>query len=522
MSTTRSKGHPARDLLEEAVFLLRTAPAGAWLGYGLGVLPFAIGLLFFWADMSRNAWAAQHASAAALGLALLFVWMKCAQAWFAVRLTSHLTGEAPPAWRPAQRVRLLFRQAAWQPTALVLVPLAALLVLPFGRTYAFYQNLTVIEHPDPGPLRRRSREAWQLARLWPKQNHLIILILGLLAVVVLLNVVTVMAWGPRLFKSLTGIETPFSRSGYSYANSTFLMVCFTLSAMVMDPLVKSVYLLRCFYGRAIHTGMDLRLRLRLRVPVALLAVLLWCPVAARAQAAPPAVDGQQLDHALDKVLAQPEYRWRMPPAPRDRTLKTGWIKSFFDWLRDKLDGLNRWLSRDRPRENTRGSTNWNALLESLLYITAALLAGAALYSLARHLIARRRASLPGHRAVPLNSQPDLARDEVTADLMSRDGWLGLVEECLRNGQYRLALRACFLAQLAQLADCGLIAIARFKTNRDYETELRRHAHVHTGLCAAFHDRRLLFERVWYGNTAADAALVEIFRSCLTTAESENA
>ena len=64
---------------------------------------------------------------------------------------------------------------------------------------------------------------------------------------------------------------------------------------------------------------------------------------------------------------------------------------------------------------------------------------------------------------------------------------------------RLALRACFLAQLAHLAEQGRIVLARFKTNRDYERELNHYAHVHGDQVRLFQEDRRHFEAVWYGH-----------------------
>ena len=72
----RRQGKGAFDLIEEATQLLRTAPVATLAVYYLGAIPFVLGLLFFWADMSRSPFAHQHHAEAALGLALLFFWMK--------------------------------------------------------------------------------------------------------------------------------------------------------------------------------------------------------------------------------------------------------------------------------------------------------------------------------------------------------------------------------------------------------------------------------------------------------------
>ena len=91
----------ALDVAEEAVHLLRTAPAHVIAAYYVGSIPFILGLLYLWADMSRSAFAGRHCAPAALGLALLFVWMKIWQTIFAVGLKGSLTREPAPPWTPA-------------------------------------------------------------------------------------------------------------------------------------------------------------------------------------------------------------------------------------------------------------------------------------------------------------------------------------------------------------------------------------------------------------------------------------
>ena len=81
----RQLGRGAFDIVEEATHLLRTAPIATLAVYYLGAIPFVLGLLFFWADMSRSPLAPQHISGASFGLALLFFWMKFCQTLFARR-----------------------------------------------------------------------------------------------------------------------------------------------------------------------------------------------------------------------------------------------------------------------------------------------------------------------------------------------------------------------------------------------------------------------------------------------------
>src|SRR5210317_1854817 len=85
-------------IIEEAVHLLRSAPGSLLAGYYLGSAPFVLGLMYFWADMSRSANAGEHRTMAALGLAFLFVWMKLWHTAFAHQVRAHMIGEPPPKW----------------------------------------------------------------------------------------------------------------------------------------------------------------------------------------------------------------------------------------------------------------------------------------------------------------------------------------------------------------------------------------------------------------------------------------
>ena len=85
-------------LLEEAVHLLRRAPAGTHAIHLAGSGPLVAGFLYFWAALTwfrpDSAWLAWGA----LLLAGLFVWMKTCHALYAQRLLAQRMDEMPPAW----------------------------------------------------------------------------------------------------------------------------------------------------------------------------------------------------------------------------------------------------------------------------------------------------------------------------------------------------------------------------------------------------------------------------------------
>ncbi len=129
-------------IIEEAVHLLRTTPGVLLAGYYLGSVPFVLGLLYFWADMSRSAHANEYSAAAALGLAFLFVWMKFWQTVFARRVQAQISGDLQTCWSLRQIASITATQSLIQATRFIVIPVAGLLVIPFGFCYAFYQNAT--------------------------------------------------------------------------------------------------------------------------------------------------------------------------------------------------------------------------------------------------------------------------------------------------------------------------------------------------------------------------------------------
>src|SRR5215471_15401641 len=125
-AASRQTSRPALDLIEEAIHLLRTIPGSAFALYYLGTLPFILGLLYFWTDMARSPFASQHLAAAALGMSVLFLWMKFFQTMFARNLRAFVSGHPVPGISLTQSARVFIHQSVLQPTALFLLPLALL------------------------------------------------------------------------------------------------------------------------------------------------------------------------------------------------------------------------------------------------------------------------------------------------------------------------------------------------------------------------------------------------------------
>ncbi len=262
MKKNASQIRGSLDLLEEAVHILRQAPFSVLIRYFLGTFPFLLGFLYFWADMSRGAFAHRYVAEAAFGISLLYIWMKCWQSAFCNSIHSHLMGRPPEKYSGGRILRLVATQMILQPYSLFVEPVALLLLLPFGWTFAFFKNLLVVGDGRDLDLRKVMRTSWRLASLWPAQNHRLLLISILFNVIVFLNIGVALLLIPQLLNMLFGIETVFTLSGMQMLNTTFLTVVAAFTYLCIDPLIAVVYTLRCFYGESVESGADLLAELK--------------------------------------------------------------------------------------------------------------------------------------------------------------------------------------------------------------------------------------------------------------------
>jgi hypothetical protein len=550
----RREGKGALELTEEATHLLRAAPLSALAAYYLGALPFVLGFLYFWVDMARSPFAYHHLTGAALAVTCLFFWMKFWQAIFARLLRASLSNIPAPPLKAADCWRLFVAQTTLQATGLFMLPLALIPALPWPWLYAFYQNLTAFADTESPSLTPVAKKAARHAALWPVQNHVLLTILFAFGTFVLLNWATVCFMLPKLLKMLLGIETTFSRSPLAMLNSTFFMAICSLTYLCIDPFVKAVYVLRCFYGESLKSGEDLKAELRqFSVPARAIAAgfALFLGLAAgtcAAQQPPPAEPANNasvessplgasgsatiappvLDKEIQRVIEQRKYAWR---APRDKVLevdsdkKPGVISRFIDsvlttlrqWARSFLEWLSELLKKlfSIPRSSGRGfGYGWIITLRILFYLLIALVVGGLGYLIYMALTRSGRLA-EAIVAEPVLPVPNLADENVGAEQLPEDEWTKLANELLQRGEFRLALRAFYLASLAHLAARNLVSLARFKSNHDYERELRRRGHSFPELLNLFAENVSVFERIWYGLHESNVELVRQFAANVT-------
>jgi hypothetical protein len=521
----RRAGRPVLELLETAVHLLRTAPAGVLLSYYVGSIPCVLGLLYFWADMSRGAFARDHLIEASFTATLLYLWMKCWQAVFAAKLRAHLLLKPEEPWTFARIGRLALVQIALHPLGLFVRPIAGQILIPYVWTYGFFQNIGVLGDGTRAGFGDVVREAARQAGLWPRQAHGALGCIFGFTLFVWFDVCVLVGFAPSLLKMFFGIETAFSRDPWAMLNTTTFAATLAATYLCIDPIRKALFVLRCFHGSSLKSGEDLRVELKaIQVPVRagvsallLMALLLGgslAPVRA-AESPPPRVESTELNGALDRVLQRREYAWRLPRELAGADAQKGWFTTFFEGLWEKLiqtvKQVRRWIGKvfdwlrkvferePKPNDSSeRGSINWSSTARwTLIALMAALLI------ILGVLLWRWRQGRRTEVAVaqPVAAVPDLNEESVTADQLPEDGWLQLARDLMERGELRLALRAFYLAGLAHLGHRELIQIARYKSNRDYDRELRRRARGNADLLTAFDANLLAFEAAWYGEHA---------------------
>ncbi|MFP4282969.1 MAG: DUF4129 domain-containing protein [Opitutales bacterium] len=545
LRSLRSRTGPGvLDLLEEGFHLLRGLPVTAWAVYLAVVLPFAWLFLFFWLTLIHEAGSESRLGEWAALLTCAFLVLRVGQCWFFQALVARRSAEPLPRWTVGRLSRVVREQAFWAGAGAVLLPLAAIATLPFPHVYSLFNYKLARSgraREEGGP---DTRGAALLARRSGAEDWKTLLVLALFAALVLANWMSLFQLGPQLLKSFFGIETVFTRSSLGAAYAAMVPVALVLTYLVIDPLLKVTYALRWFYLRSRQTGEDLRVELRELPPVrrrgesstavrlvgtvllGMLAALVSAPETRAAgdgpERAPVVAEAEAFAEASERVLARQRYAWRLPPEERAKApqmKRPGLIERFFRWL-EELFGRNPSPPPSSPEPEGRGDgALFGGLLQTLLFVLLGLLAVLALALLVR---ASRQAVEPGV-AEDLDEGPDdeavdLADESLTAAALPVSEWVLLARRHLDEGDFRRALRAYFLAQLAELAGRGFLRLARHKSNRDYHREMLRRAALLGEMPGAFGENVRLFEQAWYGNAPADRALISRFEDNLRRME----
>jgi hypothetical protein len=517
-------------LVEEATELLRRVDVRAWVWWLAGTAPFVCVLLHFWTDMSRSPHdlAMSHMPEASLMLALAYWWMKLSHCVFGDHLLRHLRGEpSPPPLSFRARARLAGSQALIHCTTPWLLVLSLAAMLPFGWVYAFYHNVTILalsHFRRGGRTRELVRLALRQSNYRPAQNHGFMIILLILAMTVWMNWWLGLLQVCSLGKSFTGMDNFITRNPLTQLSTTVFAATIAAAYLVVGPVVKAVYAIRCFYGMSRKNGEDIAVAFRTSGAGVAAMLMLLClatpgPVVAQ-EPAPmakvqraPRLDSQALDTHIREVLQQDAFRWRMPrDMTRAANTERGWLAGFVDtlgqWLesvkkdiadlfQNRLKEFFKKLMGDGERHSDKGSKNATPWADMAQLVLRGLLVVLALV-LAILLIRQWRRMPPPPATASTGPEINLESDQVIATQLPENEWLRLAQEKIDSGDFRLAMRALFLATLAHLGERRLLAIARSKSNGDYVRELALRARDRLGLRQCFHESVRAFDRSWYG------------------------
>jgi hypothetical protein len=505
--------------MEDAVRLLRQAPLATLLCHWVGSAPFALVAMWCWNDLTNPRTLDSTGALESFALALLLAWMNCWRAVFAGRLRRQLSGAGtltssagglaagsiPTPWTTGRLWRMVASQSFFGATKLVIMPLAWLTVFPLASTVAFYRNVAVLaDREDLDPLQLMAK-ARKLAGVQTGQSWALLPPLAFLHFLITVNLAIVLGVLPQLVRMLTGYESAFSRSGIYFAfNPLFFLLVIAVSWIAFDPFVQAVYCVRCFRGESLETGEDLRAglrRIRSGVP-AVAAALLFVAMAAHSLAAVPP---GELEKSVQQTMQSREYDWRLPPAASSPA-QISWpvrlvdhmvagIKAVSVAIGDAVQRFLHWISGNRQMVPKLGAPPSIGLHRSL-YALIGVVVLAALAILWSRRQARKRT--PAGALGGLASVIRLDAEDLTPDRLPEERWLELADECLREGNFRLALRALYLANLAWLGRREFLTIDAGKTNREYELELKRRARAFPEARGLFAGNVAAFERAWYG------------------------
>ncbi len=508
-ATLAQEGGGSLSLMEESVALLRAAPAQAWATYLIGAAPYGLGLIWFWLENTRSAFARQHLAFTSGILALLFIWKQVSESSFLAQLRSLAGGKTKRA-RGLALVSLALRQAAVQPSSFLVIPLALAATIPFPYVLMFYRQFSLNAVDEGASLLGRSLETSKFAK-GPVWTLTAVASLG--AILLYVNLLVAAIFAAQVATSVFGVENLEVGVMALLSNTT---VHFTIGVAVylaLDLLFDAAAALQSFRAVSVRSGDDILAALgRAAAVVLVLGALLTGPRMLAQQ--PPNPEAGTLDRAIAETLQQPEFAWRLEPAgsttpPFVASLLEA-VRAAVRRLDEWAEALARWLQPERPaRERSTGRTSTPAVQYWLILL--ALLAAVGLSVMAVRGWRRKRAAVPSTAAAATAAPVDLRDESLLASTLPEDEWLRMAERYLTEGEPRLALRALHLACLRALAGRGLIAVQRSKTGIDYLDEVRRRTRQQPAIADKFAGNVRLFELGWYSSHPVTAGMVEAHR-----------
>ena len=512
-------GPSAVEVIEEAIHLLRTAVWRSLALVWVGAVPFAMGALLFWRDMTNHRGGDMLCAFESLLLVVLLLWMNVWRGILTVTLHARLAGLIEPPALHAIASRAIGVQLLAGNFKLLVLPLAALVILPLPGAVAFFRIAIGISAVEKIGFFDTVAKARKLASSITQPVRLTLLI-GFIALLFLVNILVALALMPHIVLALTGYDSSFTRAGLRIlADPSFYLVAGLITWLALEPLTQAVYAVAAFYAESNETGEDVRIRFRALVRIAGSAAALLLILATSLPAARARLDASELDRSIRQTMGSPEYGWHV--RAQDTKGSNSQFVTFTDSIARGLGGVvkvigqgidlfGRWLRGlfESPATGRNGRPAGGEIRIGLYLASLLVLVGAG------YLVWRGRAAfVRKHAAIQTPVQAvNLAAEDLTADELPEEHWYILADECLRTADFRLGLRALHLATLAWLGREQWIVIHPGKTDHEYESELRRRARGFPGACLQFSSNIDAFERTWYGDHEVSSETCRVFRN----------
>ncbi len=543
MSTKKHTDLSALDIIEQAFYLLRKMGVNGLFFYYMGTMPFILGLLYYFNDMSKNAFAHEYCLTASLGMAGLFVWMKTWQAVYSIKTHAYLGGYRLASFSFQKIITLTITQTVIHATALIVLPVAFIVTIPFAWCFAMYQMVLVHDLSSPNGIRARMKESFNAATHYTFLNHMILFIFSGFGPFVFFNIAVTIYSAPFLIKSLLGYESTFTMGGFNMFNTTFLLSAACITHLCIDPLIKIMYVIQKYNFNVQKTGDDLISgvnavqsenekagfkKTALISVVALFFILPSTPCRAMENPAKKIdtqiISAQALEDAIQEVTSKREYTWRMPRQEIKQKERTGFFYTVLKWtatqikkageaLADWIEKVYKWLKElfgkdEKPleAEKPQSTVKPGHLALGLIILIVILL-----FAVILHLkkFTRKKENTKKKEKTPM---PDIRDENTMADELASDQWLALAKDLVEKGEFRLAIRALYLSTLAQLADHHFIRIAAHKSNRDYLEELSLKAQAKNHLMNDLSGLVRTIDQVWYGMHTVNREIYDDFLS----------
>jgi hypothetical protein len=178
------------------------------------------------------------------------------------------------------------------------------------------------------------------------------------------------------------------------------------------------------------------------------------------------------------------------------------IQEVKDFIWNKI---KEWLKPEKEfQQNGKDTAVRKTMLALITLIIALIAAGVIVFFLRR----TRRAVVIAQPLVASELAVDLADESLTADRFPESEWLALADQWMEKGDFRMALKAMYLAALNYLSARELVSVRRWKSGLDYRRELTRRAKAKPDVPLAFDRSVAIFERGWYGRHTVDRAMAE--------------